>query len=300
MDWTAGIARAIDYIEAHLTEEIDYEQAAKQAYCSSYHFQRVFSILCGFTLGEYIRKRRLTLAGLELRGGGSKVIDIALKYGYENPDSFTRAFAGFHGVNPSAVRGDTAVLKSFSRLHLKFSLEGGHTMDYRIEEQPARIYTGYKRHFQGAPGNRMEQEQDFFCNTRANQYLLQGMADDLCATYNLIMNINDEGYDFYIAALLPAHMRERIEEDCVLGKADAARFEMIEIPRTTYAVFETGRAKFPTLLHLDLRRRAVSEWLPGSGYELAPGAEINLLHWYRKPDTEKRYIELWLPVAAIP
>ena len=171
-------------------------------------------------------------------------------------------------------------------------------MDYRIEEQPARVYTGYKRHFQGVPGNRGTQEQDFYCNTRANQYLLQGMAEDPCASYNLIINIDDEGYDFYIAALLPAHMRERIEEDCVLGKADAARFEMIEIPETTYAVFETDRAKFPTLLHLDLRRRAVSEWLPGSGCELAPGAEISLIHWYRKPEHEKRYIELWLPVAA--
>ncbi|MCL2299977.1 MAG: AraC family transcriptional regulator [Firmicutes bacterium] len=296
MDWTTGVARAIDYIEAHLTEEIDYEQVGSQAYCSVYHFQRVFSILCGFTLGEYIRKRRLTLAGAELRGGG-KVIDVALKYGYENPDSFTRAFAGFHGVNPSEVRGGTAALKSFSRLHLKFSLEGGQIMDYRIEEIPARVYTGYKRHFQGAPGNRFEQEQDFFCNTRANQYLLQGMADDPCVTYNLIVNIDDEGYDFYIAALLPGHMRERIEEDCVLGKADAARFEMIEIPKTTYAVFETGRAKFPTRLHMELRRRAVSEWLPGSGYELAPGAEVNVIHWYRKPDKEKRYIELWLPVG---
>ena len=170
-------------------------------------------------------------------------------------------------------------------------------MDYLIEEQPARIYTGYKRHFQGVPGNRFEQEQDFFCNTRANQYLLQGMADEPQAIYNLIMNIDDEGYDFYIAALLPDHMRERIGEDCVLGEADAARFEMVEVPGTTYVVFETGRAKFPTGLHLELRRRAVSEWLPGSGYELAPGAEISVIHWYRKPDMEKRYIELWLPVG---
>ncbi|MCL2446338.1 MAG: AraC family transcriptional regulator [Oscillospiraceae bacterium] len=298
MDWVTGIGRAIDYIELHLTDEIDYEQVAKQAYCSSYHFQRVFSILCGFTLGEYIRKRRLTLAGVELQSGNGKVIDVALKYGYENPDSFARAFASFHGIKPSTVRGGTVVLKSFSRLHLKFILEGGHIMDYRIETQPARIYTGYKRHFQGAPGNRADQECDFYVNTRANQYLLQGMADDPYVTYNLITNINDEGYDFYIAALLPAHMRERIEEECVLGKADAARFEMIEIPATTYAVFETERVQFPTSLHLELRRRAVSEWLPSSGYQLAPGAEINLTHWYRKPNVEKRYIELWLPIVA--
>lgn len=101
MDWITGISRAIDYIEEHLTDNIDYAEVAKQAYSSSYRFQRVFSILCGYTLGEYIRNRRLTLAGNELKNANCKVIDVALKYGYENPDSFSRAFLNFHGINPS-------------------------------------------------------------------------------------------------------------------------------------------------------------------------------------------------------
>ena len=86
MDWVTGIQRAIDYIEEHLTEEIDYEAVAEQSFSSSFHFQRVFSILCGFTLGEYIRNRRLSKAGTELAREDVKVIDIALKYGYESPD----------------------------------------------------------------------------------------------------------------------------------------------------------------------------------------------------------------------
>lgn len=86
MDWVTGIQRAIDYIEEHLTEEIDYEAVAEQSFSSSFHFQRVFSILCGFTLGEYIRNRRLSKAGAELAREDVKVIDIALKYGYESPD----------------------------------------------------------------------------------------------------------------------------------------------------------------------------------------------------------------------
>lgn len=296
MDWITGLSKAIDYIEEHLTDDIDYNEVAKRAYSSSYHFQRVFSILCGYTLGEYIRNRRLTLAGNDLKNEDGKVIDIALKYAYENPDSFSRAFSNFHGVNPSVARENGSVLKSFSRLHLKLSLEGGNTMNYRIEEKKTRIYTGYARHFDGVPGNRWEQEKEFFCNTRANQYLLQGMADDSTAIYNIITNIDDSGYDFYIAALLPDHMRERIEEDCILGKEDAKRFGMIEIPKTTYAVFETDKAKFPTMLHMELRRQIITEWLPSSGYELADGAEITLTHWYKKPRHEERFIELWLPV----
>ena len=91
MNWITGIQRALDYVEAHLMESVDYEEAAKQAYSSSFHFQRVFSILCGFTLGDYIRMRRLTLAGSELASSAIRVIDAALKYGYDTPESFSRA-----------------------------------------------------------------------------------------------------------------------------------------------------------------------------------------------------------------
>ena len=95
MDWLTGIQNAINYIEEHLTEEIDYAVVAKEAACSSFYFQRIFSILCGMTLGDYIRNRRLTLAGNELRAVDVKEIDIALKYGYESPESFLN-FTGLH------------------------------------------------------------------------------------------------------------------------------------------------------------------------------------------------------------
>ena len=97
MDWITSIQRAIDYIEAHLTEDIDYDKIAAECFSSSSHFQRIFSILCGYTLGEYIRFRRLSMAGAELASGKAKVIDIALKYGYDSPDSF-----GKHSLNFTA------------------------------------------------------------------------------------------------------------------------------------------------------------------------------------------------------
>ena len=104
MDWITGIQEAINYMEDHITEELDYGEIARRSFSSPYHFQRVFSLLCGCTLGEYIRLRRLTLAGADLARGTEKVIEVAMKYGYESPDSFARAFTKFHGLTPSEAR----------------------------------------------------------------------------------------------------------------------------------------------------------------------------------------------------
>lgn len=175
MDWIMGMQKAIDYIEEHLTEPIDYEVVAAQSFSSSYHFQRVFSILCGFTIGEYIRNRRLSLAGQELTGSNAKVIDVALKYGYESADGFAKAFQKFHGILPSEARAKEGNLKSFSRLVLKISFEGGNVMNYRIEEKPEMILTGYTAHFTGSPSDRYNQQHDFMVKgeTRFIRYALQ-------------------------------------------------------------------------------------------------------------------------------
>ena len=101
MDWIQGIQRAIDYMEENITEELDLSEAAKRAYSSSFHFQRVFGMLCGYSAGDYIRMRRLSLAGEELSKGDAKIIDVALKYGYDTPEGFSRAFTAFHGISPS-------------------------------------------------------------------------------------------------------------------------------------------------------------------------------------------------------
>ena len=108
MGWVMGMQRAIDYVEAHITEELDYDEIARQSYSTAYHFQRMFGLLCGYTLGEYIRNRRLTLAGGELASGDVKVIDTALKYGYDSPDSFARAFTRFHGASRPPRRAGRA------------------------------------------------------------------------------------------------------------------------------------------------------------------------------------------------
>ena len=124
MNWIQGIQRAIDYVEANITEEVDLEDVAKQAYSSPFHFQRVFGILCGFTLGDYIRMRRLSLAGEELSKGTAKIIDVAMKYGYDTPESFSRAFTRFHGIAPSEAKRGGRV-RIFTPLSVKLILTGG-------------------------------------------------------------------------------------------------------------------------------------------------------------------------------
>ncbi len=296
MDWITGMQKAIDYIEVNLTEEIDYEKVAAESFSSSYHFQRVFSILCGYTLGEYIRLRRLSLAGAELASGKEKVIDVALKYGYDSPDSFAKAFQKFHGITPSQARTDGKMLKSFSRLSIKISLEGGNTMNYRIEEKDEMILTGYKRRFSGIPGEREEQEKDMYVNTRVFQYILRGLSGNIDMNYDIIMNVSDDGYDFYIANQLTEYLRNNLNKTSVLGEEYAKHFENIVIPKCTYAIFETERCSYPTTIFLDLRKKIASEWLPNSGYQLANAPELVVTHWFRGNQSNQRYRELWIPI----
>ena len=137
MDFVKGLQRAIDYIENHLTDEIAYERIAQQTACSTFYFQRIFSVLCVMSVGDYIRKRRLTLAGRDLNINQEKVIDVALKYGYESPEAFTRAFSKFHGITPSEAKLDGSKLKSFTRLSVQITMKGGNAMDYKVVEKQA-------------------------------------------------------------------------------------------------------------------------------------------------------------------
>ena len=297
MDWIGGIQRAIDYMEAHMAEELDYEAIARESFSSPFHFQRVFSILCGYTLGEYIRNRRLTLAGAELASGDARVIDVALKYGYDSPDSFARAFQRFHGVTPSQARSGGARLRSFSPLAVRVSLEGGCMMQYRIEEKPAMLLTGFKRRFTGDPNDKRDQDHNFACETRLEQYVLEGMSREHETVYQVLTNFGPEGYDFYFAYQLPRWALKGFDED--LGEF-AKRYEHLSIPAGQYVVCETERCRFPTALVDDLRRRVVTEWLPSSGCRLREAPEIGVIHWPFEDGNDEvnnsHWCEIWLPV----
>ncbi len=133
MDWLERMNNALEYIENHLDEEIDYKEIAKKAYCSEYHFSRMFSSIAGISLSEYIRRRRLTLAAFEIQKSDIRIIDVAVKYGYVSADSFARAFQKTHGIKPSDARINGVQLKAFPRISFQISIKGDTEMEYRIE-----------------------------------------------------------------------------------------------------------------------------------------------------------------------
>ena len=295
MDWITRMQNAIDYIEAHLTDTIDYEVVAEQSFSSSYHFQRIFGILCGCTLGEYIRNRRLTLAGAELASSKEKVIDIALKYGYESPDSFAKAFQKFHGITPSEARRDGSCLKSFSRVSMKITLEGGSMMNYRIEEKPEMVIAGCKMRMAGVPSDRYQQEHDFMVQgeTRFVRYALQGMAGNCDVEYGVVSNLDEDGYDFTIGTIIPQYFVEHLKK--TVGAENIRRISIEKVPSQRYLVVETERGYDAIQTHLELRSRAVAEWLRTGDYLIRNAPEITVFH-HPAQDKAATFVELWLPI----
>ena len=287
MDWITGIQNAINYIEEHLIEEIDYEIVAKEAACSSFYFQRIFSILCGMTLGDYIRNRRLTLAGNELSAADDKVIDIALKYGYESPESFTRAFSRFHGVTPSEAKKDGSKLKSFSRLSVKITLSGGNIMDYKIIEKKAfDIIEKVETHSvedsanaKSIPEFWSRSHQDGTVKTLMNVTTDRTFIFGVC--YGNLPE-NAKTFDYSIAATYA--------KDAVVPEG----FRMNTIPARTWAVFECKGA-MPNAIQ-DLWHKIVSEFFPTSSYKPTYEMDIEAYSEGNMGDPDY-YSEIWIPVV---
>ena len=286
MDWITGIQNAINYIEEHLIEEIDYEIVAKEAACSSFYLQRIFSILCGMTLGDYIRNRRLTLAGNELSAADDKVIDIALKYGYESPESFTRAFSRFHGVTPSEAKKDGSKLKSFSRLSVKITLSGGNIMDYKIIEKEAfDIIEKVEAHTVEDSKN-AKSIPDFWTRSHNDGTVKKLLDTTTDRTY--IFGVcygnlpeNAKTFDYSIAA--------KCNDNTVVPEG----FRKNTIPARTWAVFECKGA-MPNAMQ-DMWHKIVSEFFPTSGYQ--PTYEMDIEAYTEgnmgSPDYRS---EIWVPV----
>lgn len=287
MDWITGISKAIDYIEEHITEPTDYARAAKEACSSPFNFQRVFALLCGYTLGDYVRMRRLTLAGEELLSTDAKVIDVALKYGYDSPESFSRAFTRFHGVSPSAVRKGAAI-RSFSRICVKLILTGGSIMEYRIEKKQAAKIICRRREFTKPGDDYTNREIPEFWNECGRDGSIQklcGYIKDSAQFKGLLgvcfsTEMTDSGFPYGIGA----------EYD---GESDPQDFEIVEIPAYTYAVF-TVRGRMPDAFR-ETYRKICTEFFPQSGYEYGNGVEVEA---YPSADVQNPdyTCEIWIAV----
>lgn len=287
MDWITGIQNAINYIEEHLTEEINYDKVANEAACSSFYFQRIFGILCDISLGEYIRNRRLTLAGNELNASDIKVIDIALKYGYESPESFTRAFSKFHGITPSEAKKNGSKLKSFSRLSVKITLSGGSMMDYKIVEKEAfEIIEKVEAHSIENDVN-AKSIPDFWTKSHNDgtvKTLLENTTDRTFIFGVCYGNNSDRAktFDYSIGAVY--NKKSAVPEG----------FRRNTIPARTWAIFECKGA-MPKAMQ-DMWHKITSEFFPTSGYQ--PTYEMDIEAYTEGNMDESDYrSEIWIPVV---
>jgi len=276
------IGEAINYIEENITQELTIESIAKKVLISPFYFQKGFAMLCGFTVSEYIRCRRLTLAGSELVATDEKIIDIAIKYGYDSPDSFTKSFTRFHGATPTAVRKSGAMVKSFAPLKIKFTLEGGYSMDYKIVEKDAFTVIGLSRVFQYE--NAMEVVPKLWAEFGKSK-----KCDEICSTYgiNIDESMSGNEFEYLIADNYNAAM------DIPEG------FVTKVIPKYTWAVF-TCKGAMPQPMQ-DVNKKIFSEWLPNcKDYEIAAGYCIEMYsdpaQYPRGTQDENYYSEMWIPV----
>ena len=273
--WAEGIQIALQYIEDNLTEDLQIEDIAAKAYVSSFHFQRIFSVLCGFTVGEYIRNRRLTLAAQELSADNAKVIDVAVKYGYDSPDSFARAFTRFHGISPSAAKEKGANLRSFAPVRIKLTLEGGTMMEYKIVEKAAFTVMGKSRMFNADTSN--TEIPEFW-----QQHFREGENRKVCGLYGVCLNSEGKDFEYLIADNYDPC--DKVPEGCV------TKF----IPAGTWAVFPCNPGDLQKV-----NTKIWSEWLPNcKEYKLSGNYDIEM---YTPPheNPEDNYCEIWIPVEKI-
>ena len=279
MEWVERLNQSMGYIEEHLTDEIDYEQLGRIACCSAYHFQRMFTYMAGVTLAEYIRRRKMSLAAVDLQCGNAKIIDVAEKYGYHSPTAFNRAFQSIHGIAPSAVRKEGVSVKTFPPVSFKISVKGAVEMDYRIETKEAFRITGIsaplfkeiEKNFTIVPGLWGKAAGD------GTIQKLAGMMDSQPVGLLGVSACNDEEEWKYFIAVASSQ------------KDDA--FEEYIVPASTWAVFPGSGTNQSVQ---ELEQRIVTEWLPTSGYEYANAPDIEV---YLNPDPQNAQYEVWIPVV---
>ncbi|ANC78895.1 AraC family transcriptional regulator [Fictibacillus phosphorivorans] len=286
MDSLKSMNDALQYMEDHLQYEIDFAEVARRAYCSEYHFKRMFSFLAGISLSEYVRRRRLTLAAFELQNSDIKVIDVAVKYGYSSPDSFTKAFQQMHGITPSEARKNGHSLKAFPRMSFQLSVKGGSEMNYRIVEKEAFSIVGLKKRvplvFEGV--------------NPEIAGMWQSLTPEMISVLKSLSNIEPSNL-ISASTNFSERTTENSELDHYIGTATTEKcpqeLSELKVAPTTWAVFEAV-GPFPETLQ-NVWGRIYSEWFPSSSYEQTEGPEIL---WNADKDTTSPTFrsEIWVPV----
>lgn len=287
MDSLKAMNDALKYIEENLDCEIDLKEAARLAFCSEYHFQRMFSFLAGLTISEYIRRRRLTLAAFELYNSTVRIIDLAVKYGYSSPDSFSRAFQALHGITPSEARYNGQLLKAYPPMTFQLSIKGGNEMNYRIHEKDAFRIVGISKRvsivFNGVNPEIAE--------------MWKSLNENTIRELKELSNVEPPGLISASTNFSEGRMEEKGQLDHYIGVATTEKcpdnLTQLEVPALTWAVFEAV-GTFPDALQ-NVWGRIYSEWFPASAFQQAEGPEIL---WNQNKDVSSPDFksEIWIPV----
>lgn len=283
MEWFERMKNALNYLEAGLEGNLNIEEAAKVAYSSTFHFQKMFHMLTGVTVAEYVRKRKLTLAAQEIATSNIKVLDVSLKYGYDSPESFSKAFRRVHGISPSAARKLGVGLKAYPRLSFHLSLKGDKDMNYKIIEKEAFKVFGTGIRVTTKDGENLRRIPQFWSECYAN-----GFCDKLDSfqggeIFGICMNDYENELFSYLIA--------REKTDDILLSDD---MEEWVIPAQTWAVFESI-GPMPTAIQ-KLWDRIYTEWFPATGYEQANAPQLEV---YPKgnTDADDYRCEVWIPIV---
>jgi len=280
MDWITNMNMAINYIEEHLTEKLNTEEVARIANCSVYHFQRMFACMTGIPLSEYIRRRRMSLAVADLKGNDVKIIDVALKYGYNSPTAFNRAFQSVHGIAPSLVKHDGAPVKSYPPLSFQMVVKGVESFNFRIEKRDAFRVVGTSIMMDGDMEHMAEPMNQFWDVIEKNGMLKQIKAlnsdDDFELLEVMAPDGNTEEWKYLLA------VPTTVEVD--------AKLEAYTVGAYTWAIFTDDGNNGEEALGY----RVIKEWLPTSGYEYDDGPDINV--HVKATGSADGIGEFWIPV----
>lgn len=277
MNWMDGFNKIVNYIEDNLENEIDYSQLANILGYSVYHFQRLFMMIAGVPIAEYIRSRRLAKAAVELQTTDNKVIDVAIKYSYSSAGAFNRAFKKMHQITPSDVKRNGVTIKAYPPLSFSLTIKGTETMDYRIEEKKAFRVVGLKLTTTAENGKSYKQIPALW-----GEIIQSGQQNSILALMNQepygFLGVSDydpeletSEFDYYIA--------------CPSDMAVPDGMSEYNVPAATWAIFSCENVRDLQ----KLQQQIVMDWLPTSGYEFGHTPDIEFYH-------VDGIVDVWLPV----
>lgn len=278
--------QAMDHIEAHLDQSIEAAELARIAATSEYHFRRMFSALAGMPLSEYIRRRRMTVAGAEVLSDERTLLEVAVRYGYGSGEAFARAFRAVHGVGPGEARRTGAALHSQPRMSFRLIVEGSSSMRYRVVEKDEFRVVGKKARVP-------------LVHEGVNPAIAGFIQDLGQETVRRISGLSDQEPEGIVSVTddIDPSRAEGTELDyyhaVVTGLTPPEDLDALTVPAGTWAVFESS-GPFPQALQ-NMWRDVFTEWFPSNPYRSRPGPEILRVRYPRERAGHAE-AALWIPV----